>query len=363
MSVQNKAAYSNGATGGLTRRPGFNTYMICKPSRRRQLILPHRHATAKDSKSLTKPPHPKARGYRAERVYCFTVAFPAGICAAEFTHLSTSIAIEPKHGEARDISLCRKALCVYKSGSLDASPLGPPYPGATYLNTALSAIAKTDRFGPHDGDPFEQIATALRTDGYVVLPAPLPQGIPSGLLRHFKSINEEHFKRAGIGREEEHQLNRFVRGDQICWLDASSPPVNAYLEWMESLRLGLNRRLFLGLFDYECHYAHYDRGTFYKKHLDAFKGNTNRVVSTVLYLTPNWQPRDGGELAIYPPEVEGEPAAAEPLLKVAPRFGQMVIFLSEEFPHEVLTVNRPRYSVTGWFRVNNSLGDNIDPAK
>ena len=231
------------------------------------------------------------------------------------------------------------------------------------MNAALPAGAEACRFGPHDGDPFDEIAMALRTDGYVVLPAPLPRGIPSGLLRHFKSIDEGHFKRAGIGREEEHQLNRFVRGDQICWLDGSSPAVNAYLVWMESLRLGLNRRLFLGLFDYECHYAYYERGTFYKRHLDAFKGNTNRVVSTVLYLTPNWQPRDGGELAIYAPEIEGNPPTAEPLLKVAPRFGQMVIFLSEEFPHEVLTVNRPRYSVTGWFRVNNSLGDNIDPAQ
>ncbi|MFC6633307.1 2OG-Fe(II) oxygenase [Microbulbifer taiwanensis] len=235
------------------------------------------------------------------------------------------------------------------------------------MNTTVSALAEVRpaylrRPGARDGDPLDQVATALRSDGYIVLPAPLPPAVLGGMLRHFRSIDRERFKRAGIGREEEHQLNRFVRGDEIFWLDSANPAVAAYLSWMEALRLGLNRRLFLGLFDYECHYAYYDRGTFYRKHLDAFKGNTNRVLSTVLYLTPNWQPRDGGELAIYPPEVDGAPPA-EPLLKVAPRFGQMVIFLSEEFPHEVLMVNRPRYSVTGWFRVNNSLGDSIDPAK
>ena len=226
---------------------------------------------------------------------------------------------------------------------------------------ALSAAAGHRLFGPHDGDPLDLIASALRKDGYIVLPAPLPPTVLGALLRHFRSIDREHFKRAGIGREDDHQLNRFVRSDEIFWLDNTNPAVNAYLTWMETLRLGLNRRLFLGLFDYECHYAYYDRGTFYKKHLDAFQGSTNRVVSTVLYLTPNWQPRDGGELAIYPSESPESPSL-EPMLKVAPRFGQMVVFLSEEFPHEVLTVNRPRYSVTGWFRVNSSLGDNIDPA-
>ena len=224
-----------------------------------------------------------------------------------------------------------------------------------------STAVSLDRQGPHGDDPFDQIARALRTDGYIVLPAPLPPATLGGMLRHFKSIDRDQFKRAGIGREDDHQLNRFVRSDRIFWLDDANPAVNGYLNWMESLRQGLNRRLFLGLFDYECHYAYYERGTFYKKHLDAFKGGTNRVVSTVLYLTPNWQPRDGGELAVYPPENAGAATAADPLFRVAPRFGQMVIFLSEEFPHEVLTVNRPRYSVTGWFRVNGSLGDTIDP--
>ncbi|WP_226876533.1 2OG-Fe(II) oxygenase [Microbulbifer hainanensis] len=224
-----------------------------------------------------------------------------------------------------------------------------------------TAVSLLNRQGPHGDDPLDRIAHALRKDGYIVLPAPVSPATLGGMLRHFRSIDRDQFKRAGIGREEDHQLNRFVRSDRIFWLDDANPAVSSYLNWMETLRQGLNRRLFLGLFDYECHYAYYERGTFYKKHLDAFKGGTNRVVSTVLYLTPNWQPRDGGELAVYPPESPDAATAADPLFKVAPRFGQMVIFLSEEFPHEVLTVNRPRYSVTGWFRVNGSLGDNIDP--
>lgn len=217
--------------------------------------------------------------------------------------------------------------------------------------------------GPRGGDPLDHIAAALQNDGYTVLPAPLPPEVLTGLLDHFKSIEPKRFKRAGIGREADYQLNPFVRSDKIFWLDNNHPAASAYLDWMESLRLGLNRRLFLGLFDYECHYARYDSGAFYKKHLDAFKGQANRVLTTVLYLTPDWQPRDGGELLIYPPGEAGMKASAEPLLRVEPRFGRMVIFLSEEFPHEVLPTRRPRYSIAGWFRVNGSLGEAVDPAR
>lgn len=233
---------------------------------------------------------------------------------------------------------------------MNAAPIALP-------DAALPPVDDTRRRRPDDEDPLDRIATALRETGYIVLPAPLPPALLGSLLRHFRSIDRARFQTAGIGRDQEHQLNQFVRTDEIFWLDKSNPAVAAYLHWAEALRLGLNRRLFLGLFDYECHYARYDRGSYYKKHMDAFKGGTNRIVSTVLYLTPNWQPQDGGELQIYAPESDTV------IEKVAPRFGQMVIFLSEEFPHEVLTSNRPRYSVTGWFRVNNSLGETIDPAR
>src|SRR5690606_40843214 len=53
-----------------------------------------------------------------------------------------------------------------------------------------------------------------------------------------------------------------------------------------SLRLYVNRHLFLGLYEYECMFAHYPAGAFYKKHLDAFKSGINRRLSTVLYLNP-----------------------------------------------------------------------------
>lgn len=104
---------------------------------------------------------------------------------------------------------------------------------------------------------------------------------------------------------------------------------------MEQLRLRINQALYLGLFDYECHYAYYPRHGFYRKHYDALKGKANRVLSTVLDLNPALQPTDGGEM---------------PFLKVLPTWGKMVIFLSEYFPQEVLPAKKRRFSLTGWIR-------------
>lgn len=203
----------------------------------------------------------------------------------------------------------------------------------------------------------ENIAVALSTKGYVVLEEALPVNLLHDLLSHFKSLDEEKFSRGGVGRDSDYQLNRFVRGDEIHWLNGTHPVTRNYFDWIEDLRKGLNRRLFLGLFDYECHYAWYPEGTFYKKHIDAFRGSNTRIVSTVLYLNPLWTSGDGGELVIYHADND------QVLETVEPHFGRLVIFLSEEFPHEVLPVNSSRYSLTGWFRVNNSSSDSIDPPR
>ena len=221
-----------------------------------------------------------------------------------------------------------------------------------------------DYFDFDDTNVFNRIARAVETDGYISDLFPLPEPMVGSLFTHLLAQDRSGFKCAGIGRASDHQVNPFVRSDEIIWVDhenglaSDGSPVQDYLEWMESLRLALNRRLFLGLFDYECHYARYDKGAFYKRHFDAFKTDRNRVISTVLYLNPAWQPGDGGELVLYKPST---PAEAEPevLEVVQPLFGKMVIFLSEDFPHEVLLSNKPRYSLTGWFRLNQL--DKISP--
>lgn len=208
-----------------------------------------------------------------------------------------------------------------------------------------------------DASVFSRIARAVETCGYITDLFPLPEPLVGSLFTHLLGRDRSEFKSAGIGRALDHQVNPFVRSDEIIWLDpenglaSDGAPLRFYLEWMENLRRALNRRLYLGLFDYECHYARYDKGAFYKRHFDAFKTERNRVISTVLYLNPAWQPGDGGELVLYKPSTRAE-VEPEALEVVQPLFGKVVIFLSEDFPHEVLLSNKPRYSLTGWFRLN-----------
>jgi SM-20-related protein len=133
------------------------------------------------------------------------------------------------------------------------------------------------------------------------------------------------------------------------WLSEIHPIEQAYLDAMDALKMQLNRQLFLGLRDFEAHFAHYPPGHFYQRHVDAFRGQSNRIVSSVFYLNPDWSEQDDGQLVLY------KAGSDKPLQIVQPRFGSMVLFLSEQFPHEVRPARRDRYSIAGWFRTDNVL--------
>lgn len=225
------------------------------------------------------------------------------------------------------------------------------------MSTASVSLQGLSHENPTNETALDYIARSLESQGYAIVPAALAPELIDALFLEVKSMSGAEFKRAGVGRKDDFQLNRFVRSDKICWLRGDTAASGAFLDWAEQLRQGLNRRLFLGLFDYECHYATYPEGAFYKKHLDAFKGQSNRVLSTVFYLNPQWSPGDGGELVIY--DESGE----QVLEKVLPEYGTLVIFLSESFPHEVLPAGRERCSIAGWFRVNNSSALVPDPPR
>jgi len=210
--------------------------------------------------------------------------------------------------------------------------------------------------GSNDSEAlFETIASDLSATGYSVQPKALPQPLLNQLSNHIQTMSAADFKKAGIGRDSEHQLNQVIRSDEICWINNDSDTGADWLGWVESLQAFLNRRLFLGLFSSESHFAHYAPGDFYKKHSDAFKGEANRVLSMVVYLNRDWLAEDGGELLIY----RGEETQAA--IKVTPSFGTVVVFLSEDFPHEVLPARRDRFSIATWFRVNSSNSEKVDP--
>ncbi len=170
-------------------------------------------------------------------------------------------------------------------------------------------------------------------------------------------VEQDRLERAGVGRESDFQIASDIRRDRIFWLSRHRKVQRQFLDRMEELRLSLNRELFLGLFEFEGHFAHYPPGAFYRRHYDSFRGAANRIVSVVIYLNDNWKPGDGGELVLYEPDSDAE------IIRVQPRAGTMVLFLSEEIPHEVLPAHTHRTSVSGWFRLNNSIAGQIDPPR
>ncbi|MBL6746223.1 MAG: 2OG-Fe(II) oxygenase [Pseudomonadales bacterium] len=207
---------------------------------------------------------------------------------------------------------------------------------------------------PED-DLFEHIAHGIEERGYAHLPGALPSAIADSLVEYVAQLEGYAFHRAATGRKQHQIHNQFVRRDRIHWIAESHPASAQWIAWSQRLRAYLNRRLFLGLFSFESHFSHYQAGDFYRKHVDAFKGESNRILSLVAYLNRGWEPDQGGELVIYSPEDESE------LFKVTPTFATLVLFLSEEFSHEVLPTTRDRFAVAGWYRLNNSINDNIDP--
>lgn len=157
--------------------------------------------------------------------------------------------------------------------------------------------------------------------------------------------DEGNFKKAGIGTLGMHQIDKTIRGDEIKWLDNQnlSPPSQVYMDQVGAMMRYFNRTLFLSLKDFECHFAHYPSGTFYKRHLDLLKLSDHRKLSFVFYLNPNWKEGDGGELLFYLQE-NGE----EKTVTVNPILGRLVVFRSEILEHEVALAHKSRHSITGW---------------
>lgn len=122
----------------------------------------------------------------------------------------------------------------------------------------------------------DQLAEALSGPGFLVLDGVFPDSIVRE-LRHTCVEDLHAFRPAGVGRGSTLHVDSAVRSDEIRWLETGTTAAAAYLGFMDALRSGLNSRLYLGLFDYECHFARYAPGSFYHTHIDAFTGSRSRV--------------------------------------------------------------------------------------
>jgi SM-20-related protein len=201
-----------------------------------------------------------------------------------------------------------------------------------------------------------ELIEALRSDGWYCRPQFLDAATIAA-LRADLSQRRTEFTAAAIGRAQQRHQQAAIRSDATLWLSGAGAAQYAFLAAMEELRVALNRHLYLGLNDYEAHYAHYAAGAFYSRHLDVFQsgGSANdstqaprRVLSTVCYLNDAWRSEQGGALVLW----DGDDRE---ITQIMPSAGTAVFFLSAEFPHEVRPALAERYSIAGWFRSQGGL--------
>lgn len=197
---------------------------------------------------------------------------------------------------------------------------------------------------------FESIIDGILAEGYGVVDDFLSQDEVIALANRLHERRQAgQFKAAGIGNQQV-TVENTIRGDEILWLDhdSATPEEAAFLERIGEFVDYVNRTCYLGLRDFEFHYALYPPGTFYKRHLDQFRSDSRRKLSVICYLNTDWKEEDGGQLAVFLPEEAADVTERE--ITIQPLGGRLVCFESGRLEHEVRPASRERLSITGWLK-------------
>ncbi len=123
----------------------------------------------------------------------------------------------------------------------------------------------------------------------------ITEALAADLQRNLLQLDkDQRMKAAGIGNELIQDANQKKRGDRICWIDNDSKDEaeRSFLEIIEKFIGYLNDSCYAGINSYEFHYALYEEGTGYKRHVDQFKNNSDRKYSMVNYLNTDWLQTD-----------------------------------------------------------------------
>ena len=213
-----------------------------------------------------------------------------------------------------------------------------------YLHTPAGALPRTAQ------TPLLHKIFDTLIDSYVADKVGITENFLSvGLSAHLKDnlrklFADNQLQHAGTGNDTQVTYDKAVRSDMIYWLDRKHNDIheNDFFDLMDSFVKYLNESCYTGITGYEFHYALYDIGSFYKKHLDQFRNNGSRQYSMIMYLNADWQIADGGELCIHQNGTHQN---------ISPIDGNSVFFRSSELEHEVLLTHKPRMSITGWLKV------------
>jgi SM-20-related protein len=172
----------------------------------------------------------------------------------------------------------------------------------------------------------------------------LTDALSQGLQQNILQLQQDNLMvAAGIGNNELKDANQKMRSDTIYWMDKSHDNIfeQEFLHRVDDFVECLNRTCYTGINSYEFHYAVYEEGSFYKRHKDQFKTDSDRKFSLINYLNNDWLDEDGGQLLVY---------QNDSVQKIQPHSQKAVFFKSDEMEHEVARSNRRRMSISGWLK-------------
>ncbi len=192
---------------------------------------------------------------------------------------------------------------------------------------------------------FESLINTFLADKIGISEHFLSKSLSEHLKNNLLKLRDDNvMKSAGTGNENIINKDATIRNDKIFWLDKShnDQHENAFFALIDDFIRYLNETCYTGISSYEFHYALYEKGSYYKRHLDRFRNDDSRLFSMITYLNADWKDGDGGELSIYQ---EGKKVQ-----NISPKSGKSVFFKSDELEHEVLETMVPRMSITGWLK-------------
>mmetsp|Transcript_13255 Transcript_13255/g.33571 ORF Transcript_13255/g.33571 Transcript_13255/m.33571 type:complete len:162 (-) Transcript_13255:34-519(-) len=147
-----------------------------------------------------------------------------------------------------------------------------------------------------------------------------------------------------------------ARGDEMAWVSAKETggPLLEYATRLDDLILQMTEHC------PELAGAHLMRdkamvtcypggSTRYVRHVDnANNANRTRVLTTIVYLNPDWEEAHGGQLRLH--------AKGGGYHDIAPRHDRLAMFWSDfRTPHEVLPTLADRFAVSFWYHNGQTL--------
>ena len=224
------------------------------------------------------------------------------------------------------------------------------------------------------------IVNRLATHRHVIIDNLLQEEEASALLSEVKIAHEKDLISVdGIigggnnGNTSDSSVDKAIRGDKVGYFygtepDWPGPVLHGVLQKLNTLVVELGVAAEKGNLDdvkrelrgiktrSRAMITCYPPGGRYTRHVDNPCGN-GRIITSILYLNPDWKTEDGANLHIHPPVMPPNPTYWQSsfddvieTVDINPIFNRLVLFYSDHrCPHEVSLSFKERFALTVWF--------------